>query len=138
MARREDDGGFTLIELLVVIIIIGILAAIAIPTYLKQRETAYRTQAVHDMRKAATAIETYVANDPAARAYSDLDGADKNNAALVAEGLVSGVWTQLVVHQDGSGYCIDGTHDLLPGERLVYRNSQGVVQVGAPGAVACT
>ncbi|MEW9266672.1 prepilin-type N-terminal cleavage/methylation domain-containing protein [Kineococcus endophyticus] len=57
-AMDEKDQGFTLIELLVVMIIIGILAAIAIPTFLNQRNKGYDTQAKSDIRAAQTEIET--------------------------------------------------------------------------------
>ncbi len=56
----EKDEGFTLIELLVVIIIIGILAAIAIPVFLNQRKKGYDAQAKSDLRNAATAEETWL------------------------------------------------------------------------------
>jgi type IV pilus assembly protein PilA len=55
----EKDQGFTLIELLVVIIIIGILAAIAIPVFLNQRKKAVDASIKSDLRTVATQMETY-------------------------------------------------------------------------------
>jgi type IV pilus assembly protein PilA len=63
-AMKEREEGFTLIELLVVIIIIGILAAIAIPVFLNQRQKGYDAQAKSDLRNAATAEETYLTDNP--------------------------------------------------------------------------
>ena len=59
-AREEREGGFTLIELLVVVIIIGILAAIAIPVFLNQRKKGVDAKMKSDARNAATAEETYL------------------------------------------------------------------------------
>ena len=58
--QEENEGGFTLIELLVVIIIIGILAAIAIPVFLQQRKKGYDAAIKSDLVAAATAEETYL------------------------------------------------------------------------------
>ncbi len=57
--RNRDDKGFTLIELLVVIIIIGILAAIAIPIFLNQRKKAVDASMKSDARTVATQLETF-------------------------------------------------------------------------------
>ena len=57
--RTSDEGGFTLIELLVVILIIGILAAIAIPSFLSQKSKATASQAKELARTAETTAETF-------------------------------------------------------------------------------
>jgi type IV pilus assembly protein PilA len=67
--RAQDEKGFTLIELLVVILIIGILAAIALPAFLNQREKAQDTEAKTAARTAQTAMETYYTDN---QEYTDV------------------------------------------------------------------
>jgi type IV pilus assembly protein PilA len=77
-AQEEHEGGFTLIELLVVIIIIGILAAIAIPVFLNQRQKGYDAAAKSDVKNIATLQETY---------FTDNNNYAASVAALNAAGL---------------------------------------------------
>ena len=73
-SMQEKDKGFTLIELLVVIIIIGILAAIAIPIFLNQRKKAVDAAAKADVTEIAKQIATYyVDNDDKTQVLVDTD-----------------------------------------------------------------
>jgi type IV pilus assembly protein PilA len=61
--RAQDEKGFTLIELLVVILIIAILAAVAIPTFLNQRGKAYDSDAQSMVKSMEIAEETYATSN---------------------------------------------------------------------------
>ena len=98
--KDEREGGFTLIELLVVIIIIGILAAIAIPTFLKQREKGYYSAMQSDLKNAATSAESFATENNGS--YSAL-----TLAALQSQGFNKGqTMTVAVVSSDASKFCL--------------------------------
>jgi type IV pilus assembly protein PilA len=59
---NRNRTGFTLIELLIVVLIIGILAAIAIPKFSSVKQKAYRTQAISDLKSLQTAEESFFAD----------------------------------------------------------------------------
>src|SRR3954453_6379108 len=100
-AQEENEGGFTLIELLVVIIIIGILAAIAIPVFLNQRQKGYDAQAKSDLRNMATAEETYLTDNPT--------GYTTDQTALKAAGWKSSNSDTFMVKISAAvGFCVTG------------------------------
>jgi type IV pilus assembly protein PilA len=129
-SMKEKDQGFTLIELLVVIIIIGILAAIAIPVFLNQRKKGVDASIKSDLKNMATIVETANTDAPSqATQYTSTQVADfkkSNGNTIVLQGSPS------------LGYCITGFNSggtaSASGTAFWYDSALGGLQPGAPGA----
>ena len=103
-SRAQDEKGFTLIELLVVILIIGILAAIALPAFLGQRSRAQDTEGKSAVREAQTAMETYYTDN---QTYV---GADQTAIRDIEASLSSGAGATITPSgQTATGYVLEAT-----------------------------
>jgi type IV pilus assembly protein PilA len=129
--RAQDEKGFTLIELLVVILIIGILAAIALPAFLNQREKAQDSEAKSGARTAQTAMETYYTDK---QAYTT--GATAKADLVAIEPAIKQFQDRLTIGVSGTkGYTIEveskgsGAHKFK-----IERKDDGTVERTGPAA----
>jgi type IV pilus assembly protein PilA len=141
--RDENERGFTLIELLVVILIIAILAAIAIPVFLRQREKGWRAQVQSALKNAATAVESF--SIEANGNFSNIAGAAciartctpaPGGGDLAAHGFTGSADVNVVVVTactDNNEFCIQATHSSLGPETWNYDSD-----FGQPRRAACT
>jgi prepilin-type N-terminal cleavage/methylation domain-containing protein len=119
--RAQSESGFTLVELLVVMLILGLLAAIAIPSFFNQRDKAKDADAKELVRTAQTSIETYATDNggaytgatPAAliaieQTLNNADGGDGsgNGDALAVSGLAADEYTVTVTSETGNVFNI--------------------------------
>lgn len=135
-AMNEKEKGFTLIELLVVIIIIGILAAIAIPVFMNQRQRAVDAGIKSDLRSIANEIESYYAD---AQEYPEDGDVDvTGNPVTVPAALTGGTDAEITVSDDettftykndGESYTLTGVNtERGTGATYTYNSAAGGLQ----------
>lgn len=108
--RNTIRKGFTLIELLIVVVIIGILAAIAIPKFANTKEKAYLASMKSDLRNVATAQESYFADN---QVYTDMTASNVGGTASPdpATGFVPSAGVSITATATGgTGWSAVATH----------------------------
>jgi type IV pilus assembly protein PilA len=132
-AKREQlakkDEGFTLIELLVVVIIIGILAAIAIPVYIGVQDSAKDSAVASDLGNAKTAVVTYFTQN--GTEPTGLDGlADQGYPGPSLEYGADEAPDFVENDDDADGaFCISATSTSTGSSVFYVTDSSGVVKV---------
>jgi prepilin-type N-terminal cleavage/methylation domain-containing protein len=133
--------GFTLIELLIVVVIIGILAAIAIPKFSQTKEKAYVASMKSDLRNLGTAEEAYFADN---LAYFGGTASNVGGAPVEVESYVPSAGVTVVITPTAGGggvpasFNATATHVATAVSCAVYYGEPPAAPATAEGEPACT
>ena len=129
--RRSSKQGFTLIELLIVVVIIGILAAIAIPKFSATREKAFKATMMADLKNLASQQEIYFNEN-----YSFAP-----DVSAAGAGVSDGI-TITVNENSGTGWSATAVHAAMPAEQCGVYHGDAAASGGDPaltsGVVTCS
>jgi prepilin-type N-terminal cleavage/methylation domain-containing protein len=129
-SQRQRQDGFTLIELLIVVVIIGILAAIAIPKFTSAREKAFIASMKTDLRNLATLQDVYhnswytYSDDATALEFTNSDG----------------VVVTITPGSTGQGWSASATHQGLAGEAcaIFHGNAAALTPATVVSQITCS
>jgi type IV pilus assembly protein PilA len=151
----ERKRGFTLIELLVVVIIIGILAAIAVPIFLNQRKSAWNSSVQSDVKNASLVVETATTENngsiiglpfnsvtktdsSTATIAATLTGTEdphtpltidhNSTATLNGEKFTVSPGNTLTLHHAGNNYAIEGKNENDGTKKYTYYSATGTIE----------
>ena len=131
--RLRGERGFTLIELLVVMIIIAILMAVAVPTFLRQKQSAIGTKAKSNIKTISTAIEACAASNVDGTYSGGTNAADcRSTAILSAQEPAVG---ELLTNGDGSGATFVVAAPGVGGANYGYRITATVTASGGNAVI---